>query len=61
MTWAWSVGDGNEPTLVTFELTLDGSGTRLSLTHAGEIDPVIGDLLTRGWPGRLAVLRRTLD
>jgi uncharacterized protein YndB with AHSA1/START domain len=61
MTWAWSVGDGNEPTLVTFELTPDGSGTRLSFTHTGEIDAVIGDLLSRGWSGRLEILRRTLD
>ena len=61
MVWAWSIAGGAEPTRVTFELAPDGGGTRLTLTHAGEIDSVIGALLAEGWPSRIEVLRRSLD
>jgi uncharacterized protein YndB with AHSA1/START domain len=61
MVWAWSVGDDAPSTTVTFELTPQGDETRLRLTHVGEIDPLIGGLLTDGWPGRIALLRRSLD
>lgn len=60
MVWAWSVAGGASPTTVTFELVPEGGGTRLRLTHVGEIDPRIGGLLRDGWPGRLELLRRTL-
>ena len=61
MVWAWSIAGGAEPTRVTFELAPDGGGTRLTLTHAGEIDSDIGALLAEGWPSRIEVLRRSLD
>jgi uncharacterized protein YndB with AHSA1/START domain len=61
MVWAWSPDDAAAPTTVTFELTPEGAGTRLRLSHEGEIDPVIGGLLGDGWPGRLELLRRSLD
>ena len=61
MTWAWSVHDGAQPTIVTFELTPEGDGTRLKLTHVGEIDPLVGAVLRDGWPGRVELLRRILD
>ena len=61
LTWAWSLGGDDPPTLVTFELTPVGAGTRLTLTHLGEADAAIGDLLTSGWPGRIELLRRNLD
>lgn len=61
MVWAWSVAHDAELTTVTFELTPEDEGTRLKLTHVGEIDPFVGDLLTEGWPGRLELLRRSLD
>ncbi len=61
MVWAWSVAGGEAPTSVTFELVPQGEGTRLTLTHAGEIDPVIGAQLAEGWPGRIELLRRSLD
>ncbi len=61
MVWAWSPDDISAPTTVTFELTPHGDGTRLRLSHEGEIDPVIGGLLGDGWPGRLELLRRSLD
>jgi uncharacterized protein YndB with AHSA1/START domain len=61
MVWAWSVDDAAPSTTVTFELTPESDATRLRLTHVGEIDPLIGGLLTDGWPGRIALLRRSLD
>jgi uncharacterized protein YndB with AHSA1/START domain len=61
MVWAWSVDGDAPPTTVTFELTPEADGTRLKLTHVGEIDPRIGGLLRDGWPGRLELLRRSLD
>ena len=56
MVWAWSVADDAPPTTVTFELTAEAGGTRLKLTHVGEIDPDIGGRLTDGWPGRIQAL-----
>jgi uncharacterized protein YndB with AHSA1/START domain len=61
MVWAWSVNDGRPPTTVTFELASEADGTRLTLTHVGQIDPVVGGLLRDGWPGRIDLLRRSLD
>lgn len=61
MAWAWSVKDGNPPTTVTFELTPEADGTRLKLTHVGEIDPVAGELVSDGWPTKIELLRRFLD
>ena len=56
MVWAWCSNDGNPPSSVVFELEGDVGGTRLRLTHTGEVEPVIGRLLTDGWPGRLQLL-----
>jgi uncharacterized protein YndB with AHSA1/START domain len=61
MVWAWSIEDGNPPTTVTFELRSEGEDTHLRLTHEGEIDPLAGGLITDGWPGRIELLRRSLD
>lgn len=61
MVWAWSPDDSSPPTTVTFELAAEQGGTRLRLTHTGEIDSVFGQLLEQGWPGRIEELRRTLD
>jgi uncharacterized protein YndB with AHSA1/START domain len=61
MVWAWSIEDGNAPTTVTFELRPEGEDTHLRLTHEGEIDPLAGRLIGDGWPGRIELLRRTLD
>lgn len=61
MAWSWSADPAFAPTLVIFELSADADGTRLRLTHAGEIDPVVGSLLTEGWPTRFDLLRRSLD
>jgi len=61
MVWAWSEGVDAPPTTVTFTLEPEaGGGTRLRLTHEGEIDPAIGGLLRDGWPGRIELLRRSL-
>ena len=56
MVWAWSSKDGNPPSRVTFELEPERSGTRLRLTHEGEIEPTIGAMLADGWPGRIELL-----
>ena len=61
MVWAWSVDEAAAPTTVTFELSPEGDGTRLRLTHTGEIDPFAGELLRDGWPGKIDDLRRTLE
>lgn len=61
MVWSWSANDGNPPSTVTFQLVLDQGGTRLSLRHAGEIDPKIGHMLGEGWPGRITALAQTLN
>jgi uncharacterized protein YndB with AHSA1/START domain len=55
MVWAWSSKD-NPPSRVTFELEPERSGTRLRLTHEGEIEPTIGAMLADGWPGRIELL-----
>ena len=60
MVWSWVPGDGAPPTTVTFELAPQPGGTRLRLTHVGDIDATIGGLLREGWPGRIDELRRTL-
>ena len=56
MVWAWSSNDGNPRSRVTFELAPESSGTRLRLTHEGEIEPAIGAILADGWPGRIELL-----
>jgi uncharacterized protein YndB with AHSA1/START domain len=61
MVWAWSIDDLAVPTTVAFELTPEGGGTRLKLTHKGEIDPVAGGRIANGWPVKLEALGRSLD
>ena len=61
MVWAWSASEGGPVTTVTFELAPVADGTRLTLAHVGEIDDVVGGLLSDGWPSRLELLRRSLD
>jgi len=61
MVWAWVSDPSMPPTTVTFELEPVAEGTRLRLTHEGEIDETVGRLLQEGWPGRIELLRRTLD
>ena len=61
MVWSWSVDDGLGPSTVTFELAAEGGGTRLRLTHAGEINDAAGAEISGGWPSRIELLRRSLD
>ncbi len=60
MVWSWSARDGNDPSIVSFELERDAGGTRLRLRHAGEFDPVVADILRNGWPGRIAALAQSI-
>ena len=65
MVWAWSAGDGNPPSRVTFELRPHEGGTQLRLTHVGEMEEDVVKMLRDGWPGRIEALagsvRRTRD
>jgi uncharacterized protein YndB with AHSA1/START domain len=61
MVWSWHVSFTPTSTTVTFELEPHVDGTRLRLTHTGEIDPLPGRELRDGWPGRIELLRRSLD
>jgi len=60
MLWSWVHGEGDAPTRVEFRLDSILGGTRLTLSHTGEIDPLIGSRLREGWPGKLADLRAHL-
>jgi len=61
MLWSWIHYEGGPATRVEFKLESISGGTRLTLSHTGEIDPVIGSGLQQGWPGKLADLRTVLD
>jgi uncharacterized protein YndB with AHSA1/START domain len=61
MVWSWDHEGGESPTKVEFRLDPILGGTRLTLSHAGEIDPLIGSSLRGGWPGKLAGLRALLS
>jgi len=61
LTWLTGAGGtkGAE-TLVTVELTADGSGTRLRLTHAGFPDRESRDQHAEAWPHILEQMERRL-
>jgi uncharacterized protein YndB with AHSA1/START domain len=53
-------------TIITWELALEGTGTRLTLTHEGfDLDSPMGrrafEGMKPGWPGILAKIATTLD
>jgi uncharacterized protein YndB with AHSA1/START domain len=56
MVWAWSVSDGNPPSLVSFDLVEEGTATRLRLRHVGEFDDQVAEILRGGWPGRMQAI-----
>ena len=56
MVWSWSHNEGSPPSIVTFDLVPDPSGTRLLLSHRGEARDDEADALRRGWPSRIAEL-----
>jgi uncharacterized protein YndB with AHSA1/START domain len=57
MVWSWLGTDEGAPTLVEFRLEAVAGGTRLTLEHTGDTDPVMRSLLTPGWSTRFAELR----
>jgi uncharacterized protein YndB with AHSA1/START domain len=61
MAWSWAASDGVSPSTVTFDLTAEAGGTRLTLRHFGDIDEEAGRTVQAGWPGRVALIRRLLD
>jgi uncharacterized protein YndB with AHSA1/START domain len=60
MVWAWAADDVTPPTTVVFELVPEDGGTRLTISHRGEMEPGAGAILRGGWPGRIDELRRIL-
>lgn len=60
MLWSWVHGEGVPSTRVEFRLDSIAGGTRLTLSHTGEIEPLVGVRLEGGWPGKLADLREHL-
>jgi uncharacterized protein YndB with AHSA1/START domain len=60
MVWSWSVGDGNPPSRVSFELLEAEGGTRLRLRHVGEFDQAVAELLRGGWPGRIQAIDESM-
>jgi uncharacterized protein YndB with AHSA1/START domain len=61
MVWSWHDGIGNaSPSRVIFELSRQGSGTRLILRHVGDSDDTQAQRLEGGWPEKFASLRSTL-
>ena len=61
MVWSWIHNEGDVPTRVEFQLEEVEAGTRLTLSHTGEIDEVTGAGLRGGWPSKLADLRTQLS
>jgi uncharacterized protein YndB with AHSA1/START domain len=61
MLWSWVCNELDTPTHVEFRLEEIEGGTRLTLSHTGEIDDAMGARLTQGWPFKLADLRAHLD
>ena len=60
MVWSWIHNKGDDPGRVEFRLQEVEGGTRLTLSHTGEIDALTGERLREGWPGKLADLRKEL-
>jgi len=61
MVWAWAAYDVTPPSTVVFELASEEDGTRLTISHRGEMEPSAGEVLRQGWPGRIDELRRILE
>jgi uncharacterized protein YndB with AHSA1/START domain len=57
MLWSWIHNEGDSPTQVEFRLERIQGGTRLTLSHTGEVASDLEARLRGGWPGKLAGLR----
>jgi uncharacterized protein YndB with AHSA1/START domain len=60
MVWSWMCNENDPPGRVEFSLEQTESGTRLTLSHTGEMNAVLSSRLTQGWPVKLADLRAHL-
>ncbi len=60
MVWSWSAKHGRAPSTVTFHLSREGVGTRLTLRHVGDFEPKVAGILRDGWPGRITALEELI-
>jgi uncharacterized protein YndB with AHSA1/START domain len=56
MVWSWLSTDEGQPTRVEFRLEAVEAGTRLNLSHTGDVNPSRRARLATGWPAKLAQL-----
>ena len=61
MVWSWQNIDGGQPTRVEFRLEAVEGGTRLNLSHTGDVDPSRRSRLAAGWPTKLEQLGAHLN
>lgn len=50
------VGEPGEPTTVTYDLEVDGEGTRLRLGHSGPMSAEVREITRAGWEASLSCL-----
>lgn len=56
MAWLWHSSDVGEPTRVEFNLKAVEGGTRLALSHTGNLPPEVIARVTAGWQLRVQIL-----
>jgi uncharacterized protein YndB with AHSA1/START domain len=61
MAWSWRRSESDGPNRVEFRLEPIAGGTRLTLMHTGDTDPVTKGRYSSGWPVKLSQLRSLLE
>jgi uncharacterized protein YndB with AHSA1/START domain len=59
--WSWHSTDEAQPTRLEFRLEAVAGGTRLNLSHTGDVNPRRRARLTAGWPAKLEQLGSDLN
>src|SRR5579863_1801544 len=57
MVWSWLSTDRGPPTRVEFHLQAIDGGSRLTLTHTGDTNPIMLELFELGWNAKLQGLQ----
>ena len=61
MVWSWSDGTNEyAPSRVVFELSSEGTGTRLMLRHVGDEGESMAEMIGERWPINVRVLASML-